>query len=51
MHIGDISAVKMVVMARPLLNLCWAGTRLKKHFMKFGRFHNERPYVVILNLW
>ena len=34
MHIGDTSAVKMLVMARPLLDLCWAGTRLEKHSMK-----------------
>ena len=38
-HIGDTSAVKMVVMARPLLDLFWAGTRLKKHFMKSAEFH------------
>ena len=30
----DTSAVKIVVMAWPLLDLYWAGTRLKKNFMK-----------------
>ena len=35
MYIDDASAVKMVVMAKSLLDLCWSGPRLKRHFMKF----------------
>ena len=27
MHIGDTSAVEMVVMARPVLDLCWDKTK------------------------
>ena len=42
MHIGKIFAVEMVVMARPLLDLCWAGIRLKKPFMKSAAFHESQ---------
>ena len=42
MHIGKTSAVEMIVMARPLLDLFWAGTRLKKTFMKSAGFHESQ---------